>query len=84
LNTRQAAKENTILSVKLNAGGIALVSHSVFHGVTDSTFCHHVEVFSSRLGSAAEAASLFVQYRFQLSVFRYQDTIIEEFRNLGI
>jgi hypothetical protein len=34
LNTRQAAKKNTILGVKLNAGGIAFVSHSVFHGVT--------------------------------------------------
>jgi len=33
-NARQAAKENTILGVKLNAGGIAFVSHGVLHGVT--------------------------------------------------
>ena len=33
-NTRQASKENTILGVIPNSGGIAFESHGVLHGVT--------------------------------------------------
>jgi hypothetical protein len=72
LNTRQAAKENSILGVKLNAGGIAFLIHSVLQNVTpifsrnsraartwyrnDGTFCHHVKVFSLSWGKWGRTA----------------------------